>query len=141
MNYKKIVGLAITVLAINLCILEDANAATVSVGCRFRATAPGRSRVSIVASGMPVGAMYGVYVKANNRFYNGSVQRLNPGVAKLVWVFDSDPTAIANGATSLRPYSNTYGVDVSVSRMKANYTSWVPVQYIGGATLASCNPI
>lgn len=101
MALKKAIAAIITVLAVTMGILADANAASVTVKCETRGTT--RSKISVDGTGL-VGTYYAlvyspgsipstVQSKASKTAVSGEVE----------FDFDSNPADIAAGATKISP--------------------------------------
>jgi hypothetical protein len=97
MGFKKIVGLAVTALALNLIILADANAATISVKCEVRGTS--RSKISVDGAGL-TGTFYA-------RVTSGVVTKQSKATMiadsshEVEFDFDSNPNDVKAGATAI----------------------------------------
>lgn len=100
MNMKKILGLTVTALALNLTLLADAGAATIQTKCEVRS---GRSKVSVDGAG------YGAaYYRARVESGAGISKRIvwsrafqRPVATELEFDFDSNPADIRAGATAI----------------------------------------
>lgn len=96
MNFIKVAGLAITTLALNLGILGDVDAASVSVKCEIRGTS--RSKISVDGAGL-TGKYYA-------RAYSGGVWKTSKVKAtdashEVEFDFDSNSNDIKAGAVAI----------------------------------------
>ncbi|NOS73451.1 MAG: hypothetical protein HOP36_02685 [Methyloglobulus sp.] len=96
MGFKKLVGAVVTFLALSIFLLGDVNAAAISVKCTV--TGASRSSVSVVGTGLS-GNNY-VIVGSGGRGYKSGIKTAGT-TGVLVFNFDSNPAAIAAGATPI----------------------------------------
>lgn len=99
MNLKRIAGLAVTTLALNMIILSDASAASVDVKCETRGTS--RSKVSIDGSGFSAG-LYRARAQSGTAVVWSKVF-LRPVAGEVEFDFDSNAADIRAGATAISP--------------------------------------
>jgi hypothetical protein len=97
MNFKKVAGLAITTLALNMGILGDVNAASVDVKCETRGTS--RSKVSVDGAGLGAGLYKARAQSGTHVAWSRAFQR--PVRGEVEFDFDSDPGDIRAGATAI----------------------------------------
>lgn len=95
MSFKKLAGLAISILAINLMVLDDVSAETVKSKCRVR---PSRSKVSVDGDGF-TGTFYAV-VKSGGITFQSAPQTAD-ATREVEFDFDSNANDIAEGATAI----------------------------------------
>jgi hypothetical protein len=106
MNFKKVTGLVVTALALNLSILAHVNAATVSVKCE--ATGTSRSRITVTGAGLSGSYFARVYSYSLGAWKISRMKRTNAkGV--VVFSFDSEPISINAGATAIPANFNKAG--------------------------------
>ncbi len=131
MNFKKIVGLAATTLALNMGMFGDANAASVGVDCEVRGL--NRSKISVNGASLRAG-QYRAYAKSGaNVKWSKAFQR--PVNGQVEFDFDSDPGDIRAGATAI---IKTFIQNRAVTGSIYKYNSTVP-HYTLAATIAdSC---
>ncbi|MEQ1739665.1 MAG: hypothetical protein ABL884_07135 [Methyloglobulus sp.] len=123
MAFNKIAGLVISILALNMGILEDASAASISVKCETRGTS--RSKASVDGAGL-TGTFYAILYSPGS----GAVKSKAPKTAnvshQVEFDFDSYPPDIAAGATKISPTfiknKTVYGY---IRRVSNNYLEGV----------------
>jgi hypothetical protein len=93
MNFKKIAGLAVTTLALNMAILGDVSAASVDVKCIRNAS---RSKISVDGAGLGAGLYRARAQSGAGVAWSGDVQR--PVRGEVEFDFDSNTEA---GATRI----------------------------------------
>ena len=98
MNFKKLVGLTVSALALSLIILGDANAAGVSVKCEVRS---GRSKASVDGTG--VSGLFYAKLKSGLNVAKSKNLRADPITREVEFDFDSNPNDIRAGATAIAP--------------------------------------
>lgn len=98
MNFKKIVGLAVTTLALNMSILGDINAASVDLKCEVRGA--NRSKISVKGAGLGAG-LYITSVKSGAGAEVFAKAHQRPVKAEIETDYDSNPNDIAAGATAI----------------------------------------
>jgi hypothetical protein len=100
MNMKTFAGLAVTTLALNLIVLNEANAA-VDTSCEIRSN---RSKASVDGSRLGPG-LYRASVQSPNtragRIFSRNL--LRPVRGEVEFDFDSNPNDVAKGATRIAP--------------------------------------
>lgn len=96
MNMKKILGLTLTALALNLTLLADASAATIQTKCEVRS---GRSKVSVDGAGYGAGYYRARVASGTLAYWSKAFQR--PVATELEFDFDSNPADIRAGATAI----------------------------------------
>ena len=96
MKSNKIVSLAVTTLALGMCLLADANAAGVDVKCEVR---NGRSKVSVDGSGLS--GDYTATVTSNGISVSSESQTADPVTREVEFDFDSNRADIRAGATEI----------------------------------------
>lgn len=107
MNIKNFAGLSIAILAVNLSLLADVNAAAMRITCEVRAGK--RSKISVDG--------YGVSGRYYARAYSGGVWTRPSRVLmananhQVEFDFDSDPGDIREGATAI-PYNFIKGAKI-----------------------------
>lgn len=99
MNFKKVVGLTVTILALNMIILGDANAASIEVKCEKRGTS--RSKISVDGNNFPRGSYKAYVISGVNRKWSRACQSTVGD--EVEFDFDSNPADIAAGATGISP--------------------------------------
>jgi hypothetical protein len=99
MNLKRIAGLAVATLALNMIILSDVSAASVDVKCETRGTS--RSKVSIDGSGFGAG-LYKARAQSGTAVV-WSIVSLHPVAGEVEFDFDSNAADIRAGATAISP--------------------------------------
>lgn len=99
MNFKKIAGLAVTTLALNMIILSDASAASVDVKCETRGTS--RSKISIDGSGLASGVYRARAQSGTGVVWSKAFQR--PVAGEVEFDYDSNAADIRAGATAISP--------------------------------------
>jgi hypothetical protein len=103
MSFKKIMGLSLSVIALNMFVLSDVNAESVKTKCRVRISDSQkiRSKVSVDGDGLPAGNYYAEVVSADNGPIRSTVQAAVSGEAE--FDFDSNSNDILEGATQIAP--------------------------------------
>jgi hypothetical protein len=96
MNFKKVAGLAVTALALNLSILGDVNAASIRVKCEVRDTS--RSKVSVDGAGLS--GKYFARVYSGGIWKSSRVKAANSS-HEVEFDFDSNSNDIKAGATAI----------------------------------------
>ncbi len=96
MNIKKIAGIGLTALALNLSLLADANAATIDVKCEVRS---GRSKISVDGKGYAAGYYRARVASGAGVVWAKAFKR--PVAGELEFDFDSNPADIRAGATAI----------------------------------------
>ena len=95
---KKLTGLAVTTLALNLSILGDVNAASVDVKCEVRS---GRSKISVDGAGYGAG-LYRSSVKSGTATVWSKVFK-RPAAGEVQYDYDTNPADVRAGATYVPP--------------------------------------
>ncbi len=96
MNFiKKVISIAITVVLMNLSISGNAHALTLSAKCEASSV---RSRITIVASGIR-GTFWSIILSGG--ISKGAKPKTTNPSGMVVFKFDSNPVAIAAGATPI----------------------------------------
>jgi hypothetical protein len=99
MNVKKVVGIIITTLAVNVFFMADASAESIRLRCESRGTA--RAKISVDGRGFATNKVYRASVTSGGVTI-GSKTAKRPGVNHEVgFDFDSDRGDIAAGATAI----------------------------------------
>lgn len=98
MNLKKIVGLALTTLALNISILGNVNAASIDVKCEARGLS--RSKLSVDGAGLAAG-LYRASVSSGTAaaIFSKALQR--PVNGEVEFDYDSNVADIRAGATTV----------------------------------------
>ncbi len=96
MNFKNTIGLTVSVLALSLVVLGDANAAGVSVKCEV---GKGRSKASVDGSG--VRGTYVAKLRSGGVTRTSKPQTADPVTNEVEFDFDSRPNDIRAGATAI----------------------------------------
>lgn len=105
-NCKQILFIVILVCAANLFVLTKATAATVSTSCVYMASGVPRSIVVVKGKGMR-GKFYArVYSLTEQTWVISEIKKSAGRRGFVTFVFDSDPEAIAKGATAITPNFN-----------------------------------
>jgi hypothetical protein len=99
MNLKKVAGLAVTALALNLSILGDVNAASVEVKCEARGAS--RSKVSVDGRGFGAGLYRALAQSGAGAKWSKAL--LRPLAGEVEFDFDSNPADVRAGATAIVP--------------------------------------
>jgi hypothetical protein len=131
MTFKKIAGLAVTTLALNMIILSDVSATSVDVKCETRGTS--RSKISIDGNGFGAGlyrarAQSGTGVVWSKAF-------LRPVAGEVEFDFDSNAADIRAGATALSP---TFIKNRSVNGRIYSYNSTLRTYTLRASITESC---
>jgi hypothetical protein len=96
MNFKKIAGLAVTTLALNMAILGDVNAASADVKCIRNAS---RSKISVNGAGLGAGLYRARAQSGAGVAWSKAFQR--PVRGEVEFDFDSNPADVRAGATAI----------------------------------------
>ncbi len=100
MSFNKTLGLAISILVFTLTLLEDVNAASISVKCERRGTT--RSKISVDGYGL-TGAFFAVVYSPPGTAIRSKVNQTADSSHEVEFDFDSYPPDIAAGATKISP--------------------------------------
>jgi len=96
MNVKKILGLALTTLALNMVILADANAAGVTVKCEVSSS---RSKASV--AGIHLSGRYVAKLSSGGKTVQSKPLAADRLTHEVEFDFDSNPKDIAAGAAAI----------------------------------------
>ena len=99
MNIKKLAGLAVTTLALNMIILSDASAVSIDVKCETRGTS--RSKISIDGKAFGAGIYRARAQSGTAVVWSKAFQR--PVAGQIEFDYDSNPADIRAGATAVSP--------------------------------------
>ncbi len=129
MNFKKIIGLVVTTLALNIIILGDVNAASVTAKCTVKAN---RSKISVDADGLGNGS-YRASARSGTSAAVYSKNLKTPVGDEVEFDFDSNTADIKAGATAI-PVNFIKGNRVVGNIYKRNSTGTLSLVGSVGAT-------
>jgi hypothetical protein len=131
MTFKKIAGLAVTTLALNMIILSNVNAASIDVKCETRGTS--RSKVSIDGRSFGAGLYRARAQSGTAVVWSKAFQR--PVAGEVEFDFDSAANDILAGATAIAP---TFIKNNSVNGRIYSYNSTLRTYTLRASITESC---